>query len=60
MNKTTTVMKDSFKDLYFKDNNKREDLVNDDIPNYWRHSLRNNNKKLKSHVLGHQFSEEKG
>jgi hypothetical protein len=60
MNKNSTVMKDSFRNLYFKENESKDELIKDNIPEYWKHSLRGNNKRLKSHIRGHKFSPEKG
>ncbi len=31
------------------------DLINDMIPEYWRNSLRINDKKLQSHIKGNPF-----
>ena len=59
MNKTSTVMKDSFRDLHFRENNDKDELINNNIPEYWKDSLRNNNKRLKSYLKGYQFPEEK-
>lgn len=28
------------------------------LPNYWRNSLRSNDKKLKSHIKGHKFKQQ--
>ena len=55
--KDSTVMIDSFPDLHTHPNPEKQDLINDNIPEFWKHSLRNNNKRLKSFVKGHQFKE---
>ena len=60
MNKNSTVMKDSFKDIYGENNPERMELINDNIPQFWKHSLRSNNKTLKKYIRGHSFSEEIG
>jgi hypothetical protein len=33
-------------------------LINDNIPQYWQHSLRDNNKTLKRHLRNHPFKQE--
>ncbi len=34
------------------------DLINENIPEYWQHSLRDNDKHLQKHIAGTPFKKE--
>ena len=46
------------KTLYLHPNPDKLSLINDNIPHYWEHSLRGNNKRLKKNILNNPFKKE--
>jgi hypothetical protein len=46
------------KDVYLHPNPNKLDLINDNIPQYWQHSLRDNCKPLYKHLRNNPFKKE--
>lgn len=46
------------KNMYLHPNPEKMTLINDNIPQYWQHSLRDNKKELNKHIRDNPFKQE--
>jgi hypothetical protein len=56
--KNRSVSFNAVKNLYLHANPDKMELINDDIPQYWQHSLRDNCKALYRHLRNNPFKKE--
>ncbi len=58
VNKDKSISFNAVKPLYVHPNPEKISLINDNIPEYWKNSLRDNSKYLKKHIRGNPFKTE--
>lgn len=56
--RNNSISYNAVKDVYLHPNPNKLDLINDDIPQYWQHSLRDNCKSLYKHLRNNPFKNE--
>lgn len=56
--RNNSISYNTVKNMYLHPNPDKMTLINDNIPQYWQHSLRDNKKELKKYIRDNPFKQE--